>query len=138
MPSTSAGAGGINSFGAVALDQAQDADAGAEALLGMGPRAQDDIEHGGVRADRLGLMADALVGPVAIAPVWALGMCSGTVVGRCGRRLRRWLATRFQAGRHPQFHFRGLLRLSGRDGHYWSPPAQIRTRPIKASGSYSY
>ena len=62
-----AGAGGINAFGAVALDQAQNADAGAEALLGMRPRAQDDIDQrGGVRADRLGLMADALVGPVAI------------------------------------------------------------------------
>jgi hypothetical protein len=24
----------------------------------------------------------------------------------------------------------------GRDGHYWPPPAQIRTRPTKASGSY--
>ena len=24
----------------------------------------------------------------------------------------------------------------GRDGHCWPPPAQIRTRPIKASGSY--
>ena len=24
----------------------------------------------------------------------------------------------------------------GRDGHRWPPPAQIRTRPTKASGSY--
>src|ERR1700726_4323066 len=30
-----AGTGGINAFGVVALDQAQNADAGAEALLGM-------------------------------------------------------------------------------------------------------
>src|SRR6266481_5425949 len=79
-----AGAGGIDPFGAIALDQAQDADAGAEALLGMGPRAQDDIDqHGGVRADRLGLMADALVGPVAIAPVGA-----GHVLGDSGRPMR--------------------------------------------------
>src|SRR5258708_21902177 len=65
-----AGAGSIDPFGAITLDQAQDGDAGAEALLGMRPRAQDDIDqHGGVRADRLRLMADALVGPVGIAPV---------------------------------------------------------------------
>src|SRR4029077_14884188 len=31
-------AGGIDPFGAIALDQAQDTDAGAEALLGMRPR----------------------------------------------------------------------------------------------------
>src|SRR3954454_13406180 len=29
-----------------------------------------------------------------------------------------------------------LNRYRGRDGHYWPPPAQIRTRPTKASGSY--
>ena len=50
----------------------------------MGPRAQDDIDqHGGVRADRLGLMADALGGPVAIAPVGA-----GHVLGDSGRPMR--------------------------------------------------
>src|SRR5207302_684499 len=65
-----AGAGGINPFRTIALDQSQNADAGAEPLLGMRPRAQDDIDqHGGVRTDGLGLMPDALVGPVAIAPV---------------------------------------------------------------------
>ena len=49
-----AGAGSINPIDARALDQAQDADAGAEARLGMRPRAPDDIDqHGGVRADRL-------------------------------------------------------------------------------------
>ena len=50
----------------------------------MRPRAQDDIDqHGGVRADGLGLMADALVGPVAIAPVGA-----GHVLGDGGRPMR--------------------------------------------------
>jgi len=44
-------------------DQAQDADAGGEALLGMrptvGPRAQEKSnQHSGVRADCLGLMAE--------------------------------------------------------------------------------
>ena len=33
-------------------------------------------------------------------------------------------------------HFRGHNAYRGRDGHYWPPPAQIRTRPTKASGSY--
>ena len=71
MPSTSARAQAASTrFGAVAFDQAEDADAGAEALLGMRPRAQDHVDqHGGVGADRGGLAADALVGPVAIAPV---------------------------------------------------------------------
>src|SRR5271170_4404106 len=27
-------------------------------------------------------------------------------------------------------------RIRGRDGHCWPPPAQIRTSPIRASGSY--
>ena len=45
----------------------------------------------------------------------------------------------------PRFHFRVGLHIvlfedcsayRGRDGHYWPPPAQIRTRPTKASGSY--
>jgi hypothetical protein len=50
----------------------------------MRPRAQDDIDqHGGVRADRLGLMADALVGPVAIPPVGA-----GHVLGDSGRPMQ--------------------------------------------------
>src|ERR1700727_1102304 len=30
----------------------------------------------------------------------------------------------------------GLQCYRGRDGHRWPPPAQIRTRPTKASGSY--
>src|SRR5215467_15130124 len=67
-----ASAGRIDALGTIAFDQAQDADAGAETLLGVRPRAQNDIdEHGGVGTDRLGLMADALMGPVAIAPVGA-------------------------------------------------------------------
>ena len=45
----------------------------------------------------------------------------------------------------PRFHYRVGLHIvlfevcsayRGRDGHYWPPPAQIRTRPTKASGSY--
>ena len=32
--------------------------------------------------------------------------------------------------------FEACSGYRGRDGHYWPPPAQIRTRPTKASGSY--
>ena len=50
--------------------QPQDAEAGAEALLGMGALAQDrgDQRLGG-GADRGGLAADLLRGPVGVAPV---------------------------------------------------------------------
>src|ERR1700730_2001315 len=32
--------------------------------------------------------------------------------------------------------FEACSAYRGRDGHYWPPPAQIRTRPTKASGLY--
>src|SRR6267154_5442887 len=32
--------------------------------------------------------------------------------------------------------FEACSGYRGRDGHCWPPPAQIRTRPTKASGSY--
>src|SRR5262249_2629965 len=77
-------AGGIDPLGTIALDQAQDANTGAEALLGMRPRAQDDVDqHRGARADRLGLVPDAFVCPVAIAPVR-----TGHVFGDRGQPVR--------------------------------------------------
>jgi hypothetical protein len=72
-----AAAGGLEPFCAVLAGQAQDAEAGAEALLGMGPAAQDDLDQGGgVGSDDGGLAPDALVRPAGE------GMCSGTVVWR--------------------------------------------------------
>ena len=72
-------------------------------LLGMRPRAQDDVDqHGGAGADCLGLMTDALVGPVAIAPVGG-----GHVLGDSGRPMRAQAAAMagdpFASGRarHP-------------------------------------
>ena len=40
-----------------------------------------------------------------------------------------------QVGLHIDL-FEDCSAYRGRDGHYWPPPAQIRTRPTKASGSY--
>ena len=72
----------------------------------MRPRAQDDIDqHSGVRADRLGLMADALVGPIAIAPVGA-----GHVLGDSGRPMRTQAAA--MAG-DPFAAMKDLDRCSG-------------------------
>ena len=82
MPSTSARAQAASTRSVpIAPDEPENADAGAEALLGMRPRAQDHIgQDGGVVADRGGLAADAFMCPVAIAP-----MRTGHVLGD-GRR----------------------------------------------------
>src|SRR5271154_2282786 len=67
-----AGTGSVDPLDAEAFDQADNADAGAEALLGMRPRSQDHVDqHRCVGADQRGLAADALMGPIAIAPVRA-------------------------------------------------------------------
>src|SRR5262249_14471646 len=50
--------------------EAQDAAAGAEALLGMGAALQDEFaQRRSRRPDALRLLADAIDGPVGIAPV---------------------------------------------------------------------
>src|SRR5215204_7224126 len=78
------GAGGVDPLSAVAFDHPENADAGAEPLLGVWPRAQDHIgQDGGIVADRGGLAADAFMRPVAIAPVR-----TRHVVGDGGRPMR--------------------------------------------------
>src|SRR5512135_3787547 len=63
-----AGAGGIEPFGAVTFFQAEDTDAGAEALFGVWPGAQDDVDQGRRIAAHPGRLApDPVMGPVAIA-----------------------------------------------------------------------
>src|SRR5580704_9305253 len=48
--------GGFQPFAAIRLGEPQDADAGAEALLGVSTLAQDDLDQGrGMAADRAGL-----------------------------------------------------------------------------------
>ena len=63
-------AGGLQPFATICLGQPQDADAGAETLLGVRALAQDDLDQRrGMAADCAGLPPDALRGPVGIAPV---------------------------------------------------------------------
>ncbi len=58
----------LEPFGAVLAGEPQDAEASAEALLGMGPAAQDDLDEGvGVGADGGSLALDAFVGPAGMA-----------------------------------------------------------------------
>lgn len=59
--------GCLEAIGAVLAGQAQDAEASTEALLGMRPVAQDDLDQSsGVGADRCRRAQDALVGPTGV------------------------------------------------------------------------
>ena len=62
--------GGLHAIMVVGADQAQNAQAGTEALLGMRPAAQNDIDESRRRgANRLSFFADALDRPLGMAPV---------------------------------------------------------------------
>ena len=64
------GASGVDALLAIALDQPENADGGAEALFRMRPRTQDDVDQClGIGAHLGGFRANALMGPVAIAAV---------------------------------------------------------------------
>src|ERR1700732_4852527 len=59
----------FETLGAEWPEQPTDAEAGAEALLGVGPAFQDQLAQGRCRrADPGGFTANALDGPVGIAP----------------------------------------------------------------------
>ena len=61
-------AGSFQAGGRITLGKAQDAKAGAEALLGMRLLAQDDLdEDAGGMADLGGLALDALRRPIGVA-----------------------------------------------------------------------
>src|SRR3954452_4072163 len=63
-------AGGLQPLGPVALEEPHDADAGAEALLGVSALAQDDLDHRrGLGADLAGLPRDPLWRPLCVALV---------------------------------------------------------------------
>src|ERR1700731_719790 len=62
--------GGFETIGAEWPHQPHDAQAGPEALLRVGPALQDQLaERGGSWADRSGLAANALDGPVGVPPM---------------------------------------------------------------------
>ena len=63
-------AGGLEPVAAIALDQPNDADRRAEALLGMRALAQNDLDQRcGIAPDLAGLAPDPLRRPVGIAPM---------------------------------------------------------------------
>ena len=63
-------AGGLHPLGPVALDEPHDADAGAEALLGVRALAQDDLDQcRGLGADLTGLPRNPLQRPIGVALV---------------------------------------------------------------------
>src|SRR5262245_37806870 len=73
-----AGGGGIEACPAERLGETDDAEAGAEALLGMAFVLEDELaQGGGCRPDGGGLLADALDGPVGMA-----AMAGGHVLGQ--------------------------------------------------------
>jgi len=56
------GASGIDAFLAIALDQPENADGGAEALFRMRPRPQDDVDQGlGIGTDFGGFRTNAFM-----------------------------------------------------------------------------
>lgn len=68
-------AGRLEPLDAILAGQVQDAEARAEALLGVRAAAQDDLDQGGrVGADGGGFALDALVGPAGIAAMGTPGL----------------------------------------------------------------
>ena len=62
----------LEAIDTVLAGEPQDAQAGAEALLRMGPAAQDDLDQrGGVGPDGGGVALDALVGPASVTAMRA-------------------------------------------------------------------
>src|SRR5262249_56016543 len=63
-----ASAGGLEAIGTELAGEPENAETGAEALLGMRAAAQDDLDEGrGVGTDPGGFAEDALVGPAGVA-----------------------------------------------------------------------
>lgn len=86
------GAGGIDAFLAIALDQPENANCGAEALFRRRSRTQDDVDQRlGIGTDLGGFGTNTLMSPVAITTMRARHMLGsrkiakqplGFVVGR--------------------------------------------------------
>ena len=95
----------------------------------------------------------SLTGVRLIIPITALGLpvlralslCTccrhypGAAAGRIPRSSHPAVSAFPRMGYRVGLHivlFEACSAYRGRDAHYWPPPAQIRTRPTKASGSY--
>ena len=74
-------------------------------------------------------------------PLYAHGL-SVTLLKTLHFRFAQIAATRWRGGKgeidpmRPRRVVHKSSRFRGRDVHCWTPPAQIRTSPIRASGSY--
>ena len=90
------GARGFEPRGAVALGQAQDAETGAIALLGMRPVGEDGLDEGrGLGPDRLRPADDARGRPLQMA-LMGLGHVGGIGgVAAAASSVRRWAPTRW-------------------------------------------
>src|SRR3954468_3105058 len=103
------GAGGVDALLAVALDQPENADGGAEALFRMRSRPQDDVDQGvDVGADLGCFGTNTLMGPVAITTMRARHMLNNR------RRAMRQGAA--QMRRHPLAAQENLDSLLGDAG----------------------
>ena len=90
-----------------------------------------DLTHGGLRDG-------GVVGPVGDHHHGdaCQYMFRGEPVGASKLNNVRAMAEIEDRGRPQHVAERGLSKDRGRDAHYWAPPAQNRTGPIKASGSH--
>src|SRR5258707_3984874 len=70
-------AGGLDAISAVAVAEPEDAETGAEALLGMGPRFQDALGQLGRRRSRLLGPADDPAGSPLLVPAVGVGHVGG-------------------------------------------------------------
>jgi hypothetical protein len=130
------GAGGVDAFLAIALDQAENADGVAEALFRMWPRPQDDVDQRlGIGADLGGFGTNALMTPDADL--------SREMIGFAAQRLME-LEVESQTGaaygekspeRPPKWPLKSPSRtimrrmMSMRAIEYWGPTAARIVKP---------
>src|SRR5262245_48064502 len=88
-------ASGFEPGAAVALGEAQDAQAGAIALLGVRAIGEDGADEGGGLGPRVRAQSIRREGDHSRWARWALGMWAGSVVCRPRRSWRTWAATRW-------------------------------------------
>ena len=85
---------GLDAVGAIALAEADDAQRGAEALLGVGARGHDRLDERGRRGPGRLRPGDDAAGVQRAWRRWDSGMCAGSVVWPPRTELRGCEATR--------------------------------------------